>query len=112
MTAKKDNNLCGYIVFRSNDKRVQIADMAFLNNKGSLDTLISAFQKHQKSQAMESIAFSLAGDARFIKNLRRNGFSERVSSLKTIIYTGKNNKEMISEIKNGNWYLTSGDNDI
>jgi len=112
MESKLDKSLSGYIVFCSNQKRCQIVDLGFIDPQETLKLMLSAFHCYQKSQKAEAIAFDFAGDAQFMNQLLKSGFSVRSRELKTIIYPPSGLKHMVDEIQRGCWYLTAGDNDV
>lgn len=111
LISKDDSKIFGYIIFSLTENRAQIADILFQKDD-ILDTLISSFINMQRRQGVDSISINIAGNRSFVDKLKEYGFSLRSRERKILIYTSSNFLIPLPEIENGNWYLTSGDNDI
>jgi hypothetical protein len=112
LTSKDHHNIYGYIIFTVHEKRAQISDIGFLNDNKILDVLLNIFFRYQRQQGIESIAMSIGADPVLINQINKNGFSIRNRRGKIVIYISSKSSLSLQDVKKGNWYITSGDNDV
>lgn len=109
--ASKDNkNVLGYIIFSEVEKRAQIVDLAFHNEKSIFYDLIAAFSAYQISMGYEAIGIKIALSPKRKRQFKKCGFSVRQRRGRVVIFD-KLEKKILDKIQESNWYFSSG-NDV
>lgn len=107
----KADDILGYVIFSTTDKRVNIADILYQDGE-TVDILLSKFLLLLRRKGIDSVSISLAGCHDLVKKLLQYGFSVRGREGKLLALFPKDSpySHCITEIKN--WHLMAGDNDI
>jgi hypothetical protein len=104
--------LCGYIVYREQDRSVDIRDIAFVEEHSVFSILMGGFLKHIRSSAAESVVIHFLKDDALIQKMRRFGFLEGESAYSIYLYcTEQTWEELNAEKHSGSWFLMQSDED-
>jgi hypothetical protein len=112
LTSKDHSDIYGYIVYYLKDKVGFIADMLFLNFGAALETLLSEFILHLRSQNVESISILLFGCPPLAEKLKTFGFHLRERESNILVYLDKDFPFRDLVLNENNWFLLEGDRDI
>ena len=112
LMARKSKKILGYVACSVVDKSVKIIDIAFDEDLVKLSHLFFMFIKYQKGQNINNMTIGIGANNSLINLFKKRGFWMRCTLCKVMIYSASNDANLIKNISEGKWYLTSVDNDI
>ncbi|HZO37498.1 MAG TPA: GNAT family N-acetyltransferase [Solirubrobacteraceae bacterium] len=103
----------GYLVYRTSNEIRHVFDLACLDSRPVIDTLLTEFLADARAERVVGISFRCLGPRTLLtERLRHFGFLARDEDTRLHVYRAPAGPSAIDVLDRGNWYFVMGDSDL
>lgn len=111
LTEKPSDDVLGYVICRTEDRNLIIADFFVLNMDEVIETLLAEFLIYQRKQDIDTVTLFFFGNKKAREKFKAYGFSQRPDNRSIIAYIKDDSPYCDCVLDEDNWYFMEGDND-
>ncbi len=111
LTEKSSGEILGFMVCRTEDKNLIIADIFVLNMEDALDALLAEFVRYCRGLDIDTVTLLYFGSRKIVDKFRSYGFSQRSDNRSIIVYIDEKSPYHDCALDGNCWHFLEGDND-
>lgn len=111
LARKSNDSLVGYVVYRTDDQTVHIADCLATGVDERMDLVLSAFIGHMQEAGFHSVSVVFLADDAVVERFRRQGFLKREDERNVVAFVNPSANPAEELLDKNRWYFFEADND-